>query len=110
MYKMYYVSQQVQSTVMFMNVSQPGVLDNLPQTQIPMNCQPNVLTTTGQPVSPTVRQYFVTTTDQPLNIQQLVPQQPERINTDNPPEYTAEKNRHVSYVAIETAYNLEKYA
>ena len=91
MYKMYYVSQQVQSTVMFMNVSQPGVLDNLPQTQIPMNCQSNVLTTTGQPVSPTVRQYFVTTTDQPLNIQQLVPQQPERFNTENQPIYTTEK-------------------
>jgi hypothetical protein len=44
------------------------------------------------------QQYVVTTTDQPLNIQQ-----PERINTDNPPEYTTEKIRYVSYVAIETA-------
>jgi len=38
-----------------MNASQPGVLDNLPQTQIPMNYQPSVLMTTGQPVNPTVR-------------------------------------------------------
>ena len=96
MYKMYYVSQQVQSTVIFMNVSQPGVLDNLPQTQIPMNCQSNVLTTTGQPGNPTMQyqrgqQYVVTTTDQPLNIQQLVPQQPERFNTENQPIYTTEK-------------------
>jgi len=51
---MYYVSQQVQSTVMSMNASQPGVFVNLPQTQIPMNYQPNVLMTTGQPVDPTV--------------------------------------------------------
>jgi len=83
---MYYVSQQVQSTVMFMNASQPGV---------PMNYQPNVLMTTGQPVNPTVQyqraQQYVTTTDQPLNIQQLVPQQPENLNTDNPPVYTTEK-------------------
>ena len=91
MYKMYYVSQQVQSTVMFMNASQPGVLDNLPQTQIPMNYQPSVLVTPRQPVNPTVRQYVVTTTDQPLNIQQILPQQPERFNTDNPPKYTTEK-------------------
>jgi hypothetical protein len=68
-----------------------------------MNYQPNVLMTTGQPVNPTMQyqrgqQYVVTTTDQPLNIQQ-----PERINTDNPPEYTTEKIRYVSYVAIETA-------
>ena len=88
---------------MFMNGSQPGVFVNLPQTQIPMNYQPNVLMTTGQPVNPTMQyqrgqQYVVTTTDQPLNIQQ-----PERINTDNPPEYTTEKIRYVSYVAIETA-------
>lgn len=89
---MYYVSQQVQSTVMFMNTSQPGVFFNLPQTQIPMNYQPNVLMTTGQPVNPTVQyekaQQYVTTTNQPLNIQPLVPQQPENLNTDNPPEYT----------------------
>ena len=75
---MYYVSQQVQRTVMFMNASQPGVLLNPPQTQIPMNYQPNVLMTTGQPVNPTVQyekaQQYVTTTNQPLNIQQLVPQ------------------------------------
>ena len=93
---MYYVSQQVQSAVMFMNASQPGVLVNLPQTQIPMNYQPNVLMTTGQPVNPTMQyqraqQYVVLTTNQPLNIQQLVPQQQERFNTDNPPEYTTEK-------------------
>ena len=84
---MYYVSQQVQSTVMFMNASQPG---------IPMNYQPNVLMTTGQPVNPTVQyqrgQQYVVTTHQPLNNQQLVPQQPEIINTDNPPEYTTEKS------------------
>jgi len=47
-------------------------------------------------VNPTVQyqreQQYVVTTDQPLNIQQLVPQQPERINTDNPPEYTTEIN------------------
>ena len=89
---MYYVSQQVQSTVMFMNASQPGVFVNLPQTQIPMNYQPNVLMTTGQPVNPTVQyekaQQYVTTTNQPLNIQQLVSQQPENLYTDNPPEYT----------------------
>ena len=105
---MYFISQQVQSTVIFMNGSQPGGFVNLPQTQIPMNYQPNVLMTTGQPVNPTMQyqrgqQYVVTTTDQPLNIQQLVPQQPEKINTDNPPEYTREKNKYVSYVAIETA-------
>ena len=93
---MYFVSQQVQSTVMLMNGSQPGVFVNLPQTQIPMNYQPNVLMTTAQPVNPTMQyqrgqQYVVTTTDQPLNIQQIVPQQPERIHTDNPPEYTTEK-------------------
>ena len=105
---MYYVSQQVQSTVMSMNASQPGVFVNLPQTQIPMNYQPNVLMTTGQPVNPTVQyqraQQYVTTTDQPLNIQQLVPQQPEIINTDNPPVYQCtlqENNRYESYVAIE---------
>jgi len=84
---MYFVSQQVQSTVMFMNGSQPG---------IPMNYQPNVLMTTGQPVNPTVQyqrgQQYVVTTHQPLNNQQLVPQQPEIINTDNPPEYTTEKS------------------
>ena len=89
---MYYVSQQVQSTVMFMNASQPGILVNLPQTQIPMNYQPNVLMTTGQPVNPTVQyekaQQYVTTTNQPLNIQQLVSQQPENLYTDNPPAYT----------------------
>lgn len=89
---MYYVSQQVQSTVMFMNASQPGVFVNLPQTQIPMNYQPNVLMTTGQPVNPTVQyekaQQYVTTTNQPLNIQQLVSQQPENLYTDNPPAYT----------------------
>jgi len=92
---MYYVSQQVQSTVMFMNASQPGILVNLPQTQIPMNYQPNVLMTTGQPVIPTMQyqraQQYVVTTHQPLNIQQLVPQQPENLNTDNPPVYTTEK-------------------
>ena len=97
-----------------MNGSQPGVFVNLPQTQIPMNYQPNVLMTTGLPVNPTMEyqrgQQYVVTTHQLLNNQQLVPQQPERINTDYPPEYTAEKNRYVSYVAMETAYNLEKYA
>ena len=91
---MYYVSQQVQSTVMFMNASQPGILVNLPQTQIPMNYQSNVLMTTGQPVNPTVQyqgaqQYVVPY--QPLNIQQLVPQQPENLNTDHPPVYITEK-------------------
>ena len=89
--------RSVQGTVMFMNGSQPAVFVNLPQTQIPMNYQPNVLMTTGQPVNPTMQyqrgqQYVVTSTNQPLNIQQLVPQQPlniqqpERIHTDNPPE------------------------
>ena len=68
-----------------------------------MNYQPNALMTTGQPVNPTMQyqrgqQYVVTSTNQPLNIQQLVPQQPlnieqpERIHTDNPPEYTKEKH------------------
>lgn len=89
---MYYVSQQVQSTVMFMSASQPVVFVNLPQTHMPMNYQPNVLMTTGQPVNPTVQyekaQQYVTTTNQPLNIQQLVSQQPENLYTDNPPEYT----------------------
>jgi hypothetical protein len=84
---MYYVSQQVQSTVMFMNASQPGV---------PKNYQPNVLMTTGQPVNPTVQyqraQQYVVTTHQPLNIQQFVlQQQPENLKTDNPPEYTKDK-------------------
>jgi hypothetical protein len=55
-----------------------------------MNYQPNVLMTTGQPVNPTMQyqrgQQYVVTTHQPLNNQQLVPQQP-----DNPPEYTKEK-------------------
>ena len=87
---MYFISQQVQSTVMFMNGSQPGVFVNLPQTQIPMNYQPNVLMTTGQPVNPTMEyqrgQQYVVTTHQPLNNQQLVPQQPY-----NPPEYTKKK-------------------
>ena len=87
---MYFISQQVQSTVMFMNGSQPGVFVNLQQTQIPMNYLPNVLMTTRQPVNPTMeyqrgQQYFVTT-HQPLSNQLLVPQQP-----DNPPEYTNEK-------------------
>ena len=58
-----------------------------------MNYQPSVLVTPGQPVNPTVRQYVVTTTDQPLNIQQILPQQPERFNTDNPPKYTTEKKQ-----------------
>lgn len=93
---MYFISQQVQSTVIFMNGSQPGVFVNLPQIQISMNYQPNVLMTTGQPVNPMMeyqrgQQYVVTTTDQPLNIQQLVPQQPERFNSENQPKYTTEK-------------------
>lgn len=88
---MYYISQQAHSTVMFMNASQPGFLVNSPQTQIPMNYQPIILMTTGQPFNPPiqyqgVQQYVVSTTDQPLNTQQLVPQQPERLNTENPQE------------------------
>ena len=87
---MYFISQQVQGTVIFMNGSQTGVFVNLPQTQISMNSQPNVLITTGQPVNPMMKyqrvQQYVVTTHQPLNNQQLVPQQP-----DNPQEYTKEK-------------------
>ena len=80
--------RSVQITVMFMNGSEPGVFVNLPQTEIPMIYQPNVLMTTGQPVNPTMEyqrgQQYVVTTHQPLNNQQ----QPEKSNTDNPPEYT----------------------
>jgi hypothetical protein len=57
-----------------------------------MNYQLNALMTTGQPVNPTVQyqneQQYVGTTHQPLYFQQPVLQQPEKLNTDNPPEYT----------------------
>ena len=70
----------------------PGFIINPQQTQIAMNYQPNALMTTGQPVNPTVQyqnaQQCVDTTSQQLICQQPVLQQPEKLNIDNPPEYT----------------------
>jgi hypothetical protein len=57
-----------------------------------MNYQPHALMTTGQPVNPTVQyqnaQQCGDTTYQQLVVQQPVLQQPEKLNIDNPPEYT----------------------
>ena len=70
----------------------PGFIINPQQTQIAMNYQPHALMTTGQPVNPTVQyqnaQQCGDTTYQQLVVQQPVLQQPEKLNIDNPPEYT----------------------